>query len=231
VRPRFASERLRTEALLLRSVALRDADLLVTLLTPDRGIVEAGAPSARKSSKRFEALEPVHLLRVTLEVGERRTRLVEAAIERARTRILRSLEALEGAGRALRWTREAMPLGAADPVVWARLGELLDELDAGAPPKNALAARGLALLASWGYGVELEACARCGRAVPPKASASFDLGAGGVVCRACGGGPEILRDAERLALAAAQRGELDRLPDGAAARALAWIDERLRATR
>ena len=68
-RARVASVRVRTQALLVRRVAVGEADLVVTFLTEERGIVAAAARAARKSARRFVGLEPMHLL--AIEVDER----------------------------------------------------------------------------------------------------------------------------------------------------------------
>lgn len=226
-RRRAATEALRTEALLVRAVPYREADLLLTLFTAAHGLIDVSAPSARRSSKRFQGLEALHLLRVGLELGPGGGRLTEAAIERPRLGLLGSLDAALAAGRALRWVRAGLAAQVPDEGVFRLLNELLDTLDAGAPPEPTIAARGLALVAALGWALELDACVRCGKPVPPGASACLDRAAGGVVCRACGGGPEILRADERVALRDAQAGDRGELPAELAVRALAWIDQRL----
>src|SRR5437868_3758412 len=62
---RARTERLRTDALLVRSAPFGDADLMVTFFTEVRGIVTAAGRSARRSQKRFPALE----LRLLAHVG------------------------------------------------------------------------------------------------------------------------------------------------------------------
>src|SRR3954462_5472084 len=104
---RHRTERLRSDALLVRSVPFGEADLMVTFFTEARGIVSAAARSARRSQRRFPALEPMHLLRVGLEdrPGADVGMLVESSIVRARIGIMASLARMEAAGQALRWVR------------------------------------------------------------------------------------------------------------------------------
>ena len=96
--------RIRTEALLVRSAPFGDADLMVTLFTEARGSVTAVARSARRSARRFPALEPMHLLRVGLEErpGVELASLAESAIVRPRLGIMEDLVHLVAAGAALR---------------------------------------------------------------------------------------------------------------------------------
>lgn len=62
-----------SEAIVLRTYPLREADLLVTLFTRSEGKVRGVARSAKKSRKRFGgALEPLTLVRAYYEDKERR---------------------------------------------------------------------------------------------------------------------------------------------------------------
>ena len=63
----------RTEALVLRQASLGEADLLLSLLTPDQGKLRAVARGARRVTSRLVGhLEP--LTRVNLAVARGRTR-------------------------------------------------------------------------------------------------------------------------------------------------------------
>src|SRR5437764_9746201 len=67
-----------SEAIVLRTYPLREADLLVTLFTREEGKVRGGARSAKKSKRRFGgALEPLTYVRVYYEdrEGQELTRL------------------------------------------------------------------------------------------------------------------------------------------------------------
>jgi DNA repair protein RecO (recombination protein O) len=213
--PRPRTDRLRTEALLVRSVPFGDADLMVTLFTEARGVLSAFARSARRSRRRFPALEPMHLLRVGLEErpGGDVAVLVESALVRPRLGLVGDLDRLEAAGRALRWVRRAAPPHTAEPALWQEINALLDRLDGlaampGGPTPGALVAgMGLRLLAAVGWGLDLARCVRCGKACEPGASAYLDAGEGGLVCRGCGGARQLLRGERRERLLAAARGE------------------------
>jgi DNA repair protein RecO (recombination protein O) len=152
----------------------------------------------------------MHLLRVTLEIrpGADLAQLTEAAIERPRLRLAGDLERLEVAGRALRWVREIAPAHTAEQAAWRELNQLLDRLDevSSAPPQALLAETGLRLLVAFGWGLELMQCVRCGRACDTTQSACVDPTRGGLVCRACGGGPILLRPEPRERLLAAMLG-------------------------
>ncbi len=99
-----------SEAIILRTYPLREADLLVTLFTREEGKVHGVARSAKKSKRRFGgALEPMTHVRAFYDVRERQ--------ELAR---LDSCEVLDSP-----LTSE---IGYARAVGLAHLAELLDEL-------------------------------------------------------------------------------------------------------
>lgn len=99
-----------SEAIVLRTYPLREADLLVTLLTRVEGKVHGVARSAKKSKRRFGgALEPLTYVRAFYDVRERR--------ELAR---LDSCEVLE--------SPLAEEMSYARAVALGHVAELLDEL-------------------------------------------------------------------------------------------------------
>lgn len=206
-------DRVRTDALLVRRVPVGDSDLIVTLFTEARGVVSASARSARRSWKRFAALEPMHLLRVSLEErpGVEVMSLSEAALAKPRSLLVSDLAKLEAAGQALRWVRRAAPPLTPEPGMWSELNRLLDRLDqegsAEVPAEAHLAATGLRLLAAIGWGLDLDRCVRCGRPCEGAAAACVDPAAGGLVCRACGGASQVLRADRRSRMLAAMEGE------------------------
>lgn len=226
--------RIQTEALLVRKAPFGDADVMVMLFTEERGTVSAVARSALRSAKRFPALEPMHLLRISLEErsGQELAVLTEAALVRPRLGLTGSLDRLEAAGRALRWIRKAAPMHTPEPELWHEVNELLDALDAGGEgpaPAARAAAMGLRLLSSVGWGLDFERCVRCGRPCDPGASAFIDAAEGGLVCRSCGGGAArvLLREGRRARLLSASQGDDAALQDDDAVVAMDLVDAAL----
>lgn len=231
---RGPGERVATDALLLRKVPYGEADAIVTFFTEERGVLSAIARSARKSVKRFGALEPLHLLRVTIEekAGAELHLLVEAQLVRPRLGLLGSLEQIEIASTSLQWVRRASPHRVVEPALWEDVNALLDALDQAPEPvasRARLAAMGLRLLQGAGWGLQLGWCVRCGRECGPEATACIDAAQGGLVCRACGGARIVLRPARRRALLAALEGDEAVLSDDDAACAIALVTETLEA--
>jgi DNA repair protein RecO (recombination protein O) len=196
-----------TRALLLKRVEYGEADLVLTLFTERYGRVSALARAARKSSKRFGgALEPMHTLELGLEERPKSElfMLREARIAVARTGLIGSLSRLETAGRALSWVRRAAPPRTPEPELWQAISELLDRLALATDdeePKRLLAAAGLRILATLGWGIDFERCVRCGKECPPGQVALVDPKHGGLVCRACGGARLRLDGSARQRLA------------------------------
>ncbi len=198
---RRAARRVTTTALVVRSVAYGESDLVVTLLTEKEGKVSAIVRGARKGSRRVAgALEPMHTISVTYEdKGTDLATLKEAHVIRARTGLMTRLEALDAAGTALRWARHMFPPKTEEPAAYATLTATLDALDAGGDPNAELAIAGLQLLSDVGWGLELERCIVCGARCPEDAAAQLDPARGGIICRKCGGARVLLRAAVRRA--------------------------------
>jgi len=198
-----------THALVVRSVAYGEGDVIATLLTEQEGKVAAIVRGARKGSRRVSgALEPLHTIEAIYEdKGSELVTMKEARVIKPRTNLMRHLEAMEAAGTMLRWARHMFPPRTPEPAAFATLIETLDALDApdldGVLPMVELARAGLRLLVDVGWGIELERCVQCGARCPADASAQVDAQKGGIVCRKCGGARVLLRaPARRAAIAA-----------------------------
>jgi DNA repair protein RecO (recombination protein O) len=184
-----------TNAFLLRAVTYRESDVVATWLSESRGLVSSLARGARRSRKRMGgALEPMHTAQLELEEppargGELMT-LKAATVVRVRTGLVSSLEAMEGAGQALRWVRKVCAPKTPEPRVYQSLEALLDTLDGvHAPPEVELRVScfGVQLLSFVGYELSFGECAVCGRPRPDGRPAFVDAARGGVVCGGCGG--------------------------------------------
>jgi DNA repair protein RecO (recombination protein O) len=219
---RLAQQRLDSTALLVSRHPVGEADLVVRLFTESSGMLGVVARNARRSAKRFGALEPMHVLKVRIDTSPLRDlgTLAEASLERPRIGITAQLATMEAAGRALRWLRRAAPTRSSEPELWHEVNRLLDGLDA-VPPEHAarvgsmLAASGLRMLAATGWALELTRCVRCEKACPERSRSILDVAAGGIVCRACGGRGEVLTADERHAFVRATEGDDDALVEGA----------------
>jgi DNA repair protein RecO (recombination protein O) len=201
-------KRIESAALLVRSVAYGEADLIATFFTETDGKLSAMIRGARRSTKRFGgALEPIHELSIVLDdKGKELCVLKEARIVRPREGIVSDLDQMDAAGRALRWVRHLCPARTPEPSAWDSLRALLDVLDAHFPPLQHLAVFGLGLLADVGYAIDFERCVRCGKPCPEGRPAFLDAGGGGLVCMTCGGARRTIgKELRALALRAQAR--------------------------
>ena len=100
-----------TDALVVRTVAYGEADVIATFVTETHGKLSAIVRGARKSKRRAQgALEPFHTVRVSFEDrGGDLVTIRDARVVRVRAGILASLPALEAGGLALRWLRHLVP--------------------------------------------------------------------------------------------------------------------------
>jgi DNA repair protein RecO (recombination protein O) len=202
------AELLKTEAVLLRRTAYRDADLLLSLFTQRFGKITALARAARRSQRRFSgALEPMHGLSLELSSSGQRFTLEGANIAQFRSRLTGSLPRMNAAARALAWVRDVAPEGQPEDEVWEALEAFLQALDLEQvqDEDSLLASTGLQLLRAFGWALELDCCVSCGRACPPGKAAMLDPSRGGLVCAACGGAKWTLSGEQRSALLALTR--------------------------
>ena len=158
------------------------------VFTEELGLLTVAARGARRPTSKLGALEPVHTLRLDIDVrrGKDVGTLREARIETARLGLLSDGARLEGAFRALVWLRTVMQPLHPEPRVFREACALLDALDIAAGTIDGLLApAGLRILTALGYALDLDACVRCGVECPESASSWVDASLGGLVCRAC----------------------------------------------
>lgn len=174
------------QAILLNTHELGEADLIVTLLTPEHGKVRAVARSARKSRKRFGGvLESMSLLRIRWSEREGRElhTLDEAeclhsyAAMQAEPRLLAGCAVL--AEIALAFAHE----GQADARQFRLIHATLDALEAGGEPRGLLRYFEYWTLAIHGLLPELSCCSVCGAALTPDSRRIGDRQ--GPLCRRC----------------------------------------------
>lgn len=202
---------IRAEAILLRSVDFREADRILTLLTPNQGRVSAVARAARSSRRRFSgALEPFSVVEVTLSAGRQGLyRLQEAQVIQAFPTLLGEFSRMEQAGRCLDVARSFAVEDASDPELFDETRQLLAAMDL--RPVTELPVVRLCfqmrVLELAGLGPELRHCGMCGRQPSDHQPAMFDPSLGHLICRSCGRADIVLSAEARAAWhLAARRG-------------------------
>lgn len=179
----------KTEAVVLRSIRLGEADRVLHLYTEDRGRIGAVAKGVRRVRSRFGGrLEPLSRVKLVLHEGRSDLCTITAAdtvhphatLRERRDSIERATDACDA---VLKLFDAAEPNRAAYNLLCHELA-LLDTDPSLATKAQALAFRMKLLLAA-GFVPELAACAACGER---EHLGAFSAAAGGVVCPACEAG-------------------------------------------
>jgi DNA repair protein RecO (recombination protein O) len=181
-----------TDAILLRSIPYRDADLVVTLFTREHGKVSAMARGARRSNRRFGArlaLFTVGSAKLTSRRGELWT-LAGYDVTADFTGIAADIAAMAHASYGIELVRELTAAEQPDEAVLDLAIELFHTLAARGASPSVLRAFELRLLEHVGLQPQLDACIGCGQG----GETTADLGdpgtvldgvRGGVACPAC----------------------------------------------
>jgi DNA repair protein RecO (recombination protein O) len=189
----MAGRSYKTEAVVLRSLRLGEADRVLHLYTLDRGRVGAVAKGVRRTKSRFGArLEPLSHIEAMLHQGGGELHTVTGVDLVQSHRAARENGRRLGVGLVgLEAMLRLFPEQEANPRAFTALTRFLDALDDldvgdGPPARNALAlAFQLKLLWLSGYLPHLTSCAECGSETE---LAGFSPRAGGAVCTNCASG-------------------------------------------
>ena len=186
----MAGRTYRTEAVVLRSFRLGEADRVLHLYTLDRGRVGAVAKGIRKTKSRFGGrLEPVSHVELLLHQGSGELQTITGvALVRAHAPIREQPYRLNAALVGLEAMLRLFSEQEANPRAFRALTRFLDLLD-DAPARDARPALDplalsfqLKLLWLSGYLPHVTSCAECGA---PDGLVGYSPAAGGAVCRSC----------------------------------------------
>lgn len=206
--------KVKTEAVVLRSIRYGEADRILHLYSADRGRVSAIAKGSRKPKSRFGGrLEPFFRLDLMLHEGRSDLLTVTGASTVEGYGHLRmhgpSIAAAADACEAvLKLLDSVEPNRPAYNLLTRYLGMLDEAARPGAEPaagpdpagREARIAFRLKLALAAGFAPELGSCARCGEA---EDLVGFSGAAGGVVCRSCEAGAFRLSAAAHAFMTAA----------------------------
>jgi DNA repair protein RecO (recombination protein O) len=176
----------KTEAIIISSMNLGEADKLVTCFSLDRGMLKGVAKNARKSFKRFGAgLESFTLSRLHIYEREHQelARIESCDIIEQHATIGCDLERAAAGAVMLELVRETAPLGERNAAAFLLLSHVLHLLDEGEDPLFLLRIFEIKFLSLLGYQPKLDHCLSCG--TQPQGEAVFLSMKGGVLCPAC----------------------------------------------
>lgn len=180
----------RTEGIVLKSSVYGEADLIVTYLTGDHGIVRVFAKSPRKTKSRFgSSLEPLTYSKISY-IGKEDAnlpRLTQSdiitpfyALREDYNSFVRLCEILELITRFL-------PERDPNPDIFSLLHKLLSRLKPGAENNLYYMYFKVRFLGISGYLPKLDACCRCSRrSTDEKVNAKFHVSHGALICSLCG---------------------------------------------
>ncbi|MCB9566294.1 MAG: DNA repair protein RecO [Myxococcales bacterium] len=199
-------------AIVLRTRPLGDADLLVVLLTPGAGKVEAAAARARGSKRRFVGgIHPGMIGEATLARG-RGALLRLGAFEATRSHapVGQDLTRFAFVAYVCELCDELVLPRQEDPRIFAELARTLRALIEGDARASELRRFELALLDALGLLPAFGECCVCGAAIAGEPHVAFDGERGGALCPAhAGPGPRLAGEVLALAGGLVDEGDVD----------------------
>lgn len=178
----------RTEGIVLKTLALGEADLVVTFLTRDFGVVNAFAKSPRKSKSRFgSSLEPLTFSRISFWGKEDAAlpRLTQSDILEPFQSLRSSLGLFLKVSEIIELTLNFIPERDASKRVCRLLLNTLKSMESGSDAGILTLYYKMKLLESAGFLPRLNGCGRCG-----KKGDCFFLSHGTILCSDCSGKKE-----------------------------------------
>lgn len=192
------------DALILRRVEYRDADLILSLYTREAGKLRVIAPNARSSRRRFVGgLDPMQRATMMIRVRETASlqRLEQSSLTEAFLSLREKLPRLEAAGALVTLLDRHLEEGSADEVLFDRAIRALEEMMSRDGARDIGLERDafrLFFLERMGQAPVLDRCVESSLEAPLDRPAFFDPRRGGVVSRRYGGGPYLLSPAARF---------------------------------
>jgi recombinational DNA repair protein (RecF pathway) len=155
--------RVRTPALILRTRAYQDDDLIVDFLGQSTGRVSAVARAARKSPRRYGG--PLEMgcrvdLELTFRAGRELQSLSRCEVVVPIRQIRLDYDRIAALAYMLELVRLCAREGQGDPRLYGLAGEIVDVLEAHAPTTESIVLWEIALLANLGYATSAVALAR-----------------------------------------------------------------------
>ena len=179
----------KTEAIVLRTMDLGEADRVLSVLTPRLGKLRVIAKGVRRPRSRIGGgLQPFSDVQLVLAVGRTFDVVTSTSLEDPHLGLRNDLHSTAAAWYVIELT-DRFCEGAADShEAFRLLAQALSALDAGDEVSREVVARWfeLHLLDAMGFRPELSQCLECGARVEPEGNAYAPAG-GGVLCPQCVG--------------------------------------------
>jgi DNA repair protein RecO (recombination protein O) len=180
----------KTEAIVLRTMELGEADRVLTVLTPRLGKLRVIAKGVRRPRSRIGGgLQPFSDVQLVLAVGRTFDVVTSTSLEDPHLGLRNDLHSTAAAWYVVELA-DRFCEGAADShEAFRLLAQALSALDAGDAVSREVVARWfeLALLDAMGFRPELSNCLECGSSIEPGGNA-YQPSGGGALCPACAPG-------------------------------------------
>ena len=194
----------KTEAIVLRTMELGEADRVLSVLTPRLGKLRVIAKGVRRPRSRIGGgLQPFSDVQLVLAVGRTFDVVTSSSLEDPHLGLRNDLHSTAAAWYVVELT-DRFCEGAADShEAFRLLAQVLSALDAGDAVSREVIARWfeLHLLEAMGFRPELTRCLECGAQIEPEGNV-FSAAGGGVVCPSCAhaalGGRRVSGDALKI---------------------------------
>ncbi|MBM4140980.1 MAG: DNA repair protein RecO [Nitrospira sp.] len=176
----------RTEGIVLRTTSFGEADLLVTYLTSDFGVVKSFAKSPRKIKSRFgSSLEPLVQSRISFWGKEDTSlpRLTQSDIIHSFQSIRDTLSYFLKVSEIIELTLHFIPEREANKEVYSLFLNALYNIENNFNKNLAIIHYKIKFLELTGYVPKLDACGRCGRK-----GYCFYVAHGTILCETCSAG-------------------------------------------
>jgi DNA repair protein RecO (recombination protein O) len=177
----------KTEAIVLRTMDLGEADRVLTVLTPRLGKLRVIAKGVRRPRSRIGGgLQPFSDVQLVLAVGRTWDVVTSSSLEDPHLGLRNDLHSTAAAWYVVELA-DRFCEGAADShEAFRLLAQALSALDAGPDVAREVVARWfeLALLDAMGFRPSLSQCLECGSTIEPEGNAFSAVG-GGVLCPHC----------------------------------------------
>ena len=176
------------EAVVLKVIDYREADVIATVFTREHGKLRGIALNARKSRKRFGgALDIFARLTLSIRLREGLSRIEEASVITLSPHIREDMTKVAFASCACELTDALLPDGMPNPRYYRLLCGWLERLDTAPPSPADRRFFEINTLNILGYRPELDLCTVCNGPLNDLTPLSFHPTAHALTCRRCAG--------------------------------------------
>ena len=194
----------KTEAIVLRTMELGEADRVLSVLTPRLGKLKVIAKGVRRPRSRIGGgLQPFSDVQLVLAVGRTFDVVTSTSLEDPHLGLRNDLHSTAAAWYVVELVDRFVEGAADSHEAFRLLAQALSALDAGDEISREVVARWfeLHLLEAMGFRPELTRCLECGAQIEPDGNTFSPVG-GGVVCPSCAhaalGGRRVSPDALKI---------------------------------